>query len=77
VGEHAEVEVEVEVNVEVDGGGQRVGAEGLMISARRCSMVIRLCSISALAGSSSSLVMMTVGVSRPSPVTMSCRRVPG
>jgi hypothetical protein len=42
-------EDDVEVDVEVDGAGEGVGAEGLEISARRCSMVIRraYCSIRA------------------------------
>ncbi len=50
-----------------------------MISASRCSMVIRraYCSISARVVARSSLVMMTVGWSRPSPVTTSWRTVPG
>src|SRR6266496_6322889 len=50
-----------------------------MISARRCSMVIRRAYwlISALVLMPVSLVMMTVGASRPRPVTMSWRTVPG
>ena len=50
-----------------------------MISASRCSMVIRRAYwlISALVVIWSSLVMMTVGASRPRPVTMSWRTVPG
>ncbi|MGH3181819.1 MAG: hypothetical protein ACRDOE_07920 [Streptosporangiaceae bacterium] len=50
-----------------------------MISARRCSMVIRRAywPASARVLMPVSLVMMTVGCSRPRPVTTSCRTVPG
>jgi hypothetical protein len=50
-----------------------------MISASRCSMVIRRAywPTSARVLIWPSLVMMTVGCSRPRPVTISCRTVPG
>ena len=50
-----------------------------MISARRCSMVIRraYCLMRLRVVMSWSLVMITVGVSRPRPVTISWRTVPG
>ena len=50
-----------------------------MISASRCSMVIRRAYwlIRFLRVACSSLVMITVGWSRPRPVTMSWRTVPG
>ena len=50
-----------------------------MISASRCSMVIRRAYwvIRFLTVAWCSLVMMTVGASRPSPVTMSWRAVLG
>ena len=50
-----------------------------MISASRCSMVIRRAYwlIRARVVIWSSLVMMTVGLSRPRPVTISWRTVPG
>jgi hypothetical protein len=50
-----------------------------MISASRCPVVIRRAYwlISALVLIWLSLVMMTVGWSRPRPVTMSWRTVPG
>jgi len=50
-----------------------------MISARRCSMVMRRAYwvIRARVFIAVLLVMMTVGASRPRPVTISCRTVPG
>ena len=72
-GEH-----DVEVDVEVDRAGQRVGAARI-ISASRCSMVIRRACwrMRLRVVVSRSLVMITVGVSWPRPVTISWRTVPG
>ena len=76
LGQDAQHDVEVDVELTVE---DRASAQNAwMISARRCSMVIRpYWATSALVLIWSSLVMMTGGPLAAQPVTTSWRSVPG